>query len=271
MKKRWIIIIITLFCLAAIIGWTVWCNYTIVTSTYTFTFPDLPKSFDGYRIIQISDLHNAQFGEGNTRLLQAIRDAKPDLIVVTGDMIDSNNPDYEIAASFMEKASAIAPCCYVCGNHENRIPMQYAKLRQRMKQCGVILLDDKAITLKKDGESIRIAGLMDYKTLSSNYLRFTFPGDTFTVLLTHRPEHMEAYVQNGMDLVFAGHAHGGQVRLPLIGALYAPGQGLFPKYSDGSYTESGTTMVVSRGLGNSGTPFRFCNYPELVVVELQCK
>ena len=266
--KKWILpsLLALLLVLAALV---LHSTFALQTTHYTVTSQDLPQSFDGFRIAHVSDLHNEEFGTGNIRLLAAIRAENPDIIVVTGDLLDSYHTDLEKAAAFMEEAVKIAPCYFVPGNHEKRLPTETLSLYVRLKACGVKILEDQAVQLERGGQAITIAGLQDYPSLTMETLEAAFHPDGYTILLSHRPEHFELYAQTEADLVFSGHAHGGQLRLPFIGALYVPNQGLFPRYTDGMHTENGTTIVISRGLGNSSIPIRFLNPPELVIVELR--
>ena len=220
--------------LLILIVWTAWGNTALELNTYTISSRGLPDAFDGYRIAQVSDLHNAEFGDGNQRLLDMLREAEPDMIAITGDLIDSRKTNIAVALAFAEEAVRIAPCYYVSGNHEARVP-EYRELKAGLEAAGVTVLEDAS----------------------------------FTILLSHRPELFDTYAAHEMDLVLTGHAHGGQFRLPLIGGLIAPNQGLFPKYDDGLYSEGNTNMIVSRGLGNSIIPFRFNNRPEVVLIELK--
>ena len=185
-----------------------------------------------------------------------------------------------VALDFAKEAVKIAPVYYVTGNHEASLS-QYDELKIELKTIGVIVLEDEAVQLKHDTEEITLIGLSDPD--------FTIKGDIFgevpamvstklnnladdensyTILLSHRPELFESYVHCNIDLVLSGHAHGGQFRLPFIGGLIAPNQGLFPQYDAGLYTSGSTNMIVSRGLGNSIIPIRFNNRPEVVVIEL---
>lgn len=188
---------------------------------------------DGYRIVQISDLHNAKFGQNNEKLIRKIAGLEPDMIVVTGDLVDSNHTDLDVAIHFMESVTQICPVYYVTGNHE-------------------YWLDDRSLS---DG------------TLSS--LVQDCDSDCLRVVLAHEPQYIEKYSQAGVDLVLCGHAHGGQFILPFVGALAAPDQGLFSKYTEREYRMGNTTMYVSRGLGNSVIPIRLFNDPENVCVELR--
>lgn len=264
-------------CAAAVVGLTaglIWGNSALMTQEYILSSPMLPDAFSGYRIAQVSDLHNTQFGQGNCRLLEQLADARPDLIVVTGDLLDSRRPDLEAALRFGEEAAALAPVCYVPGNHEGRIPEIYAQLKQGLEEAGVTVLEDERTTLYREGAEIALIGLEDVTNeteagIQARLAGLVSPEDEFQILLAHRPELFPAYANCGLDLIFSGHAHGGQVRLPVVGGLIAPNQGLFPTYQAGLYRDGESTMVVSRGLGNSLFPLRVNNRPELVVVELR--
>lgn len=270
-----------LFLVAIAIGivWVVWGNTALELNEYEIKSEELPKSFDGFRIAQVSDLHNAEIGEGNSKLLDMLKKAEPDIIVITGDMIDSRNTDIEVALQFAKQVVEIAPCYYVTGNHESRLSREiYLDFEEKMKMYGIQVLHNEAVFIERDGEHITLAGLDDstfaynhngirYSNLS-NLIQELFSEDGFQILLSHRPELFETYVDAEVDLVFSGHAHGGQFRLPFVGGLFAPNQGFFPEYDAGLFSEDGTNMLVSRGIGNSIFPVRFNNRPEVVVVEL---
>jgi len=251
-----------------------------MVNTVTVTAGRIPAAFSGFRIAQVSDLHNAEFGENNVRLLELLSESRPDIIVITGDLVDSGHTDIDIAISFVEEAARIAPVYYVTGNHEARLS-QYDRLRNGLEAAGVSMLEDRAVELERDGEKITLVGLSDPDftvrsdifgevpaMVSTKLESLADTESSYTILLSHRPELFESYASSGIDLVLSGHAHGGQFRLPFIGGLVAPNQGLFPKYDAGVYMESSTQMVVSRGIGNSIIPVRFNNRPEIVIVEL---
>lgn len=265
--------------LLILIVWTAWGNAALELNTYTISSRGLPDAFDGYRIAQVSDLHNAEFGGGNQRLLDMLREAEPDMIAITGDLIDSRKTNIAVALAFAEEAVRIAPCYYVSGNHEARVP-EYRELKAGLEAAGVTVLDDARVEIEISGKSITIIGvndpsfLADYLTSDAAVMDrklsvLSSEDASFTILFSHRPELFDTYAAHDMDLVLTGHAHGGQFRLPLIGGLIAPNQGLFPKYDDGLYSEGNTNMIVSRGLGNSIIPFRFNNRPEVVLIELK--
>lgn len=260
--------------------WVAWSNTALELNEYQIKREELPESFVGYRIAQVSDLHNAEMGEENSKLLDMLVEAKPDIIVMTGDMMDSRQTDIKAVLQFAKQAVEIAPCYYVTGNHESRLSKEvYQDFEGEMIMYGVQVLHNEAVTLEKDGESITLAGLDDstfaynhngirYSNLA-NMIQEMFPEEGFQILLSHRPELFQTYIKAEVNLVFTGHAHGGQFRLPLIGGLVAPNQGILPEYDAGLFSEEGTNMIVSRGIGNSIFPFRVNNRPEVIVVELE--
>lgn len=263
-----------------VILFCIWQNNSIVITKSVYHNPQIPKEFDGYVIAQISDLHNKEFGSGQRPLLDRLESASPDLIVITGDLVDSRRYRLEPAMQFVNGAVKIAPVYYVSGNHESRL-RQYPEIKSRLTDAGGHVLEDAAEKRSIGNSSIELLGLQDpafadsddadgdhTAELAGHLARWSSP-DTFQILLCHRPELFSFYVEHHMDLVFTGHAHGGQIRLPFVGGLVAPGQGIFPRYTSGSYTRGATTMVVSRGLGNSLFPVRVFNRPEIVVVTLQ--
>ena len=283
-KKRNLMIVLTVVAslLIALVIWPVWGNTALELNTYTVSSGRLPEAFDGYRIAHISDLHNTEMGKDNDKLLNMLREAKPDIIAITGDLIDSRNTDIDIALQITKAAMEIAPCYYVTGNHEARVS-EFDKLKEGMIELGVAVLEDGRINLEQSGETISLLGVND-PSFQTDYLfgdsetvvqsklhEITNQEDTYTILLSHRPELFEVYTESKVDLVLSGHAHGGQFRLPFAGGLVVPNQGLFPKYDAGLYTEENTNMVVSKGIGNSILPFRFNNRPEVILIELQSK
>ena len=263
---------------AAAAVWLLWGNSALMTSTHSVTSPRLPAGFEGFRIAQVSDLHNAEFGEGNRKLLDALEQAQPDIIVMTGDIVDSRNTKPEISLAFAAEAVNIAPCYFITGNHEARV--DHIGFPEQLRSLGVTVLRQEAVILERNGDTITLMGVddptfeVDYMTgdcrpvLTAALEALTAEKQGYTILLSHRPELFELYRDFGLDLVFSGHAHGGQFRLPLVGGIIAPNQGFFPRYDAGIFTEGNTTMVVSRGLGPSIIPLRINNRPELVVAEL---
>lgn len=260
--KRWILALFA----AALTVWVLWANTALEATEITVSDAGLPEAFDGFRIAHVSDLHSAEMGQGNEKLIGMLRAMEPDIIAITGDLMDSRDTSAEVVLSFAEQAMQIAPCYYVTGNHEVRLANDlYETLMEGLEGLGVVVLEDEQVVLTRDESSICIAG---HAWGSVAALEKLSGGEQYTVLLSHPPEDIDAYAAAGFQLVLSGHAHGGQFRLPFIGGLVAPGQGFFPKYDAGLYRVDDTFMVVSRGIGNSIIPLRFNNRPEVILVTL---
>ena len=279
-KKNAIILVAVSIAFVAIVIWIAWGNSALMVNEIKITNDKIPQSFEGFRIAQVSDLHNAELGKDNNKLIEKLNECEPDIIVLTGDLIDSNHTNLEVALSFAQQAVKIAPCYFVTGNHEAWVGSQYEELKTSLENAGVTVLQDEAIELNYGDECIQLIGLNDPdfserdSFLSESILETKLSqvniSNGFTILLSHRPEHFNVYQNKNIDLVLSGHAHGGQFRLPFWGGVIAPNQGLFPKYDAGIYTENGTTMIVSRGIGNSIIPVRINNRPEIIIIELNC-
>ena len=271
----WVLLLVC--AVICITTWLYWGNTTVGLTEITVTSDQLPEAFDGFRIAQISDLHNAQFGEGNEELLEILRGANPDMIAFTGDIIDYRTPDLSAVLDFAAKAAQIAPCYYITGNHEYGAA-EFSKLEAGLADAGVVVLRNRAAVLLRGEAYIRLIGMDDYAFFDSrsgevNIARMKdrlsyFLKDGYNVLLCHRCELFPRFQEMDIDLVLAGHAHGGQVRLPFVGGLYAPDQAWFPEYDAGLYTQEQMHMVVSRGLGSSKIPLRVNNRPEVVIITL---
>jgi len=258
----------------------IWQNNSIVVSSSDYYSPKIPSDFNDFKIVQISDLHNKMFGEDQSKLLSQVDSLSPDIIIVTGDLIDRRGFDLDIAMYFINGAVDIAPTYYVSGNHE-AWSGEYSQITDRLMEAGIYIMDDTALELLKGSSTIQILGLSDPDFLTSDYMDGTKTSkleeqlkqwsrnDKFKILLSHRPELFDLYRENNIDLIFSGHAHGGQFRIPLVGGLVAPDQGLLPQYTSGSYSNESSTMFISRGLGNSIIPIRIFNRPEIVAVTLK--
>ena len=281
MKKY--IILITLAVLIILIPiYLYFENTTLELTYYTVNSDKISDEFDNYTIAQITDFHNINSKRlTENQLVNNLKINKPDIIVITGDLIDSRTTNIDIAISFINQIQHIAPIYYVTGNHESRVE-EYSKLETLLKESNVIVLRNEKILLPNS--NIELIGVDDpsfhkqndnlkemksymNKQLSS-LTQNTTNNDTYKILLSHRPELFNSYIENNIDLIFSGHAHGGQIRLPFIGGLIAPNQGFPPKYIDNIYTMENSNLVVSRGIGNSLFPFRINNRPELVFVKL---
>lgn len=243
-----------------ICGFCLYQNYRLTTTTYDV---DLGLS-DDVKIVQVSDLHNQFFGINQSVLLKNIEACDPDIIVVTGDIVDSTHTSYSIAMDFVKGAVNIAPVYYVTGNHENRLRGdKLDKFYSDMHDLGVIFLDDTYVDM---GE-YTLAGIAD-SSLKSFDAYPAFGDEKPVVMLAHEPDYVSLYQSLGADLVLTGHVHGGQIIIPGKGGLLSPDFTFFPELYEGMHSYGSMTLIVSRGLGNSVAPVRINNYPELVVINV---
>lgn len=266
---------------AAWFHWQCWG----MQATYTdVALSGLPESFDGAKIVQISDLHGHEYGEGNRDLLEKVRQTAPTLIVITGDLIDQES-QMEMVPALAKGLAGIAPTYYVTGNHEWALGTGKVKeLKGVLTQCGVRVLSNQYTVVVGGGaawEKIVLAGVddpngyADQTTPEELYgqIQNEVPG-LFTLLLAHRNDRFGQYAAAGYDFVMSGHAHGGIVRLPLTDGLIGTNLKLFPEWTSGAYTLGDSTLFVSRGMGNNTVPFkgfRLFNRPELAVVILRAE
>lgn len=261
----------------------VYDNFKIDVTEYAIESVDLPKNFDGFKIVHLSDLHNTEFGNDNEKLLKIIKEQKPDAVFVTGDTIDGFYTNIQIPIELFKEILKICDVYFVVGNHESRVNINvYTEFIDTLTEIGVIVLKDSCALIEKGEEKIQVIGLKDASENKADYnsdytVKITETINNlddesfFSILLSHHPELFPEYKNTDIDLVFSGHAHGGQFRLPFIGGIIAPEQGLFPEFDAGVFNENNTTMIVSRGLGNSIVPVRINNSPEVVVVALKNK
>jgi predicted MPP superfamily phosphohydrolase len=249
-------------------------NNSIQITSITIASDRLPDEFEGYRILHLSDLHNKRFGSNQKSIVEKIIKINPDIILVTGDTVDSRRYDEQPCIELFKQITDIAPVYLVTGNHEARRSEQFESFENRLEDTGVTVLRNEGKWIEINNSSIALLGVDDPDMQGANLLETELRqlsadyDDQYKILLSHRPELIDVYAANNIDLVFSGHAHGGQIRLPFVGGLVAPNQGWLPKYTSGAYREKNTTMLVSRGLGNSIVPQRILNRPELVVVTL---
>ena len=268
MKKHRTMIYIIAFLFLAGLLYLLWENTHFTVTNYEYQNAKVPETMDGLRILQISDLHNQSFGKDNRRLLAAIQEAEADVIMITGDLIDSTFTNTEKGLTFAAELVKIAPVYYCTGNHEHRLaPKDLRAFLEGLSALGVHVLSDEAVPFHGG----ILVGLKDPSGRKHTLKRILKDRkeDSFTLLLSHKPHYFENYLE--ADLVLSGHAHGGQIYIPFLGGFIAPGQGYFPKYTKGFYTMENTTMLVSRGIGNSHRIPRVFNPPELVIVTLRCQ
>lgn len=236
------------------------------------------RIFHGYKIVQLSDLHSKSFGNDQRTLVKKVKKTKPDLIVFTGDLVDSERYDEKPSLILMEKLVQIAPVYFVTGNHE-WWSGEFKTFEEKLNNIGVQVMRNEAKEITVGADKIQLIGIddpagefYDQRSTTERNIAIALAGNEekvdFQILLSHRPEMFSLYTEYEFDLVFSGHAHGGQFRIPFVGGLIAPDQGLFPNYTSGMYNSDNTTMIVNRGLGNSVIPVRLFNRPEVVVLTL---
>ena len=274
-----VLLLFILFC--------VWQNNSIVVTKMNYKNKKIPQEFNGFKILHVSDFHNKKFGKNHKRIIEKIKEINPDVVLIIGDTIDCHLPKPKIAYEFLELLTKISSAYLVSGNHEH-VCGRYDEFIKGYKKTGVNVIDDISIEIEKNNEKLKILGISDLtgditanafgyinndtksifeekiKNVTSKYNK-----NEFGILLAHRPELIELYAKYNIDLVLSGHAHGGQFRFLGIKGVIAPGQGFFPKYTSGLYKKGKTSMIVSRGLGNSVIPIRIFNRPELVVINLE--
>lgn len=281
-------------------------NEQIYVTQYEIENENIPDAFDGYRIVQVSDVHSIRSEEQADMLYNTVVRENPDAVVFTGDLIDSNYYTEENEAlksgisdkmagqdtvDFVKRLTENYYVYYVYGNHEMILldDVDNNPFKVAMEEIGVIFLNNNGVEISKDDQSIYMLGIQDPSTLykDSDYAQYEThserinammqnvvtlkEADLYTVVLSHRPEYFTQYANYAVDLMLTGHAHGGQVRMPGVGGLYAPGQGWFPEYTEGQMAIGDMTMIISRGIGNSVEIPRIFNPPEITTIVLKCQ
>ncbi len=265
--RRWIVALASLA--TAVLVIIQLSNTWLQVNHVQLAIPNLSGELDGLRIVHITDLHGATFGAGQERLLSAIREAKPDIIAVTGDLVDGPHTSTEPLLAMFAELSKSSAVYFVSGNHDHW--GYHAQLIQGLQDAGVHVLNNRAEVYGQGKAKLWMIGVDDGFTNRDDLDQATsgVGGDEPRILLSHVPDILPEAALKGIDLVLAGHHHGGQIRAPFIGALIAPGGEILPHFDSGWYRDGSTSMYLSRGLGSTGIfKFRFWNRPELVVVEL---
>lgn len=267
-------------------------NYALQKTAYKISFKKLPKDFEGYKILHLTDIHRKSFGFKQRKLISLIERENPDIVVVSGDIIYCYNHWYNFGYSYKKDLSKVIalfdviakkyPVYYSPGNHECKSGY-YNEIKKALLKSGVVVLENEIREISHNTDKIFLIGLKDptfwggSNVVVEDYISKTEKeliklkekaNDSFTVLISHRPEIYKIYENAGVDVAFTGHAHGGQWIFPIVGSVFAPQQGFFPKYTKGVHEFSDTKVVISRGMGNSSMPIRLFNRPEVVVVTL---
>ena len=286
-----------LFGATVILGGAAFYKYeteSLEITKYEIENEKIPKEFNNFKIVQISDLHNKSFGKGNKRLLEKIDSQNPDIVVITGDLVEGDNKDFDVALNLIDELLKKYKVYHIIGNHEQKSLIKkhkelYKTYFDKLYKKNIVNLDNEKIRIKKDGKYINIYGLIIpleyYPYFFKNYknknmqLKQDFINnklgeiniDEYNILLAHTPFFFEDYEKYGVDLVLSGHVHGGIIRLPKVGGLLSPNREFFPKYDFGKYIKNNTTMLLSKGLGGSKVLIRFACKPEIVSITLKSK
>lgn len=249
----------------------------ISITRYRYQNPEIKQSF---KIVHLADLHNYQYGTENSRLINKVKNESPDVIFLTGDMLNADEERTDILTNLIQQLVNIAPVYASLGNHE----MEYIQLSGnrnlivQMEEAGATVLNKKYIDIEIKNQKIRLGGIYGYvispddkEDTEQTFMEEFQDTGRFKILLSHMPEGLllwKSMEHWDVDLVFSGHVHGGQMRIPFVGGLYDPEEGFFPTYTKGIYECGNGTMVLSAGLGSSGGIPRVNNLPELVVCEI---
>ena len=242
-------------------------------SRYEVASQKLPESFDGFKIVQLSDLHGAEFGEDGMELVEKVKELEPDIIALTGDFV-TDEGDLAAVEKLAARLVKLCPVYFVSGNHEFGSGLA-VKVRNILERAGVKYLSNEYLTISRGEDGILLGGVEDplaYADMLSpdelaQKMNDAAP-DAFKILLGHRNYWMTEYPELPVDLIFCGHAHGGLIRIPSVGGLIGTDRRLFPDFDAGEYNNGRYTLIVSRGLGNSVPIPRVFNRPEIVCVEL---
>ncbi|MPQ44561.1 metallophosphoesterase [Clostridium tarantellae] len=279
----------------ATIGYFIYENNKLSISNLEIISNKIPKSFKDFKILHLTDLHGKIFGKNNSKLINKIKELNPDIIVATGDMFSVCMDEKEVFLNLCKNLRNYYPIYYSLGNHETIVKTStnfnertwFCYYIDKLKQIGVIVIDNAKVNLVKGQDKINIYGL----SLPIKYYRRRFTADrkkklpvskqildnfigecnkkNFNILLAHNPLHYDAYRAWGSDITFSGHIHGGVVRLPIIKGIFSPEVDFFPKYKEGIYLKENSALVVGRGLGNSSLKVRVLNPPEIVIITLK--
>lgn len=246
-------------------------DHRLSTTCYEYSSEKIPKTFNGFSIVQISDLHLKNFGSHQSSLISAIEECRPDVIVMTGDIVDEDHSDLTPLSDLLEGIYQLAPVYFVSGNHDlmPEASSQYEQMQDLFREYGVIDLDDQNAFIQIGASKICFTGSKWRSKYVSDYLSDA-DQDYFNILLYHGSDYFPSLASFGYDLILSGHAHGGIVRLPFIGGVFGNNGELFPEYDAGVFSLEQSTLISSRGLGDSHIP-RFYNRPELVCIKLRSR
>ena len=271
--KSYILIIIILLLAAFILAGL--SRQSLELTVYDITSPAVSNALDGYKIIHISDFHSGLFSGTADDVIKMTAAQSPDIICLTGDIVDGRTRDFVPVEALVSGLSEIAPVYAVSGNNEHYETSINAEMNDIYSRYGVRIMDGRTITIYRGG-TLTLSGIADSKgknrtRLLRDVMSLKYgPGrEGFGIILYHRANEFYMVADTGYDLVLSGHLHGGIITLPKVGGILSPDSELFPKYSGGLYEENGTFLVSNRGIGNNHFIPRIYTPPEVVLVTLR--
>jgi len=284
-KKLRTVVWLVLWLIAVIIIVSInYYNRHLIITNYKINDPRWPAALNSWRLVQLSDIHNqATEGPGNNQIIGSVQKLQPNIITITGDLFDGDRTNIPNNLQLVKELTSIAPVYMVLGNHEFAND-DYIKLIQLVEEAGAQVMRNELVTINDPGAPITIIGLDDpaawgwplsykaqeqltAKTLNKIMALPEFNSTSPRLILAHRPELWPQYLLADPLVILSGHTHGGQIRLPLIGAIYVPNQPLLAQYDEGIFTKANSYLIISRGLGNSFINCRFDNYPQIVTID----
>lgn len=279
-KKNKLWIYSRILYLTVIVGVCIWIylsQYQLVVEKYTVISPKIQETI---RVVQLSDLHNRSFGKDNEKLIKMVEELTPDIICMTGDMLNRNEESLDVVENLVKQLSDMAPVYFSYGNHEEDYEDYYqTSIRDKIEKAGATVLDNESIETVIGNTMINIGGASQYGMIEPRgngdeyqFLKQYEESDDFKLLLCHIPAGMllwRGLELWNVDLVLSGHEHGGQIIVPGIGGLYSQDEGFFPEYTEGIFTENGHTLILSRGLGSGNIVPRINNTSEIVCINLE--
>ena len=246
-------------------------RFSVAVRRYRVSIRALPAAFEGFTILQLSDLHDKRFGNGGSELLALLGRERFDLVAFTGDLVVGDHPVLTPALELIAGIKEISDCPIysVLGNHDWRLE-RGAEFNDRLREAGAPVLDNSSVAIERGNQRLWVIGVDDPVTRRARLRQALSATDRHwpRILLAHSPHPYPQAVQRGIDLMLAGHTHGGQVRIPVLGAVFVPAMGFFPRLDYGLYRSGPTSLLVSGGLGESGLPIRFNMRPEVSLITL---
>ena len=287
MKRK---LIFLLLILLIVIFFIIYSFKKVDVTNYTISNKKVPNEFNNFKIVQLSDFHSSGYKDTTDVIISKVKEIKPDIIVMTGDMVNWRTKDTDELEKLLNSLVDVCPMYYVTGNHEQLseglITKKYQNILDLLDELNITFLRNEYVEIEHGGQTINLYGIdipLDASTarypsswqLENDYVKRNLPqidSSKFNILLSHNPAFLKQYSEFGADLVLSGHIHGGIIRIPIIGVgIFSAEKRLFPRYDDGKFKRGNTTMIVNRGIGTSSIDLRIFNKPEISVITLKSR